>query len=75
VRLEEGAHATLTQNIVSRVGRARVPPMSIAGSARLVLSRNVLAGFGPVLVDGPGAGGQPDLSGNFVLGARPKGAR
>jgi hypothetical protein len=75
VRLEEGAHATLTQNIVSRVGRARVPPMSIAGSARLVLSRNVLAGIGPVLVDGPGAGGQPDLSGNFVLGARPKGAR
>ena len=75
VRLEEGAHATLTQNIVSRLGRARVPPMSLAGSARLVLSRNVLAGFGPLLADGPGAAGQPESSGNFVLGPRPTGAR
>jgi serine/threonine protein phosphatase PrpC len=75
VRLQEGAHATLTQNIVSRVGRTRVPPMSLAGSARLALSRNVLAGFGAVLVDGPGAAGQGDVSGNFVLGSPPKGAR
>jgi PPM family protein phosphatase len=75
VRLEDGAYATLTHNIVSRVGRTRVPPMSVAGSARLVLSRNVLAGFGRVLVDGPGAGGQGDMSGNFVIGPRPTGAR
>jgi hypothetical protein len=75
VRLEEGAHATLTNNIVSRVGRTRVPPLSLAGSAQLVLSRNVLAGFGPVLVDGPGATGQGDMSGNFMLGPRPKGVR
>jgi hypothetical protein len=75
VRLEEGAHATLTSNIVSRVGRTRVAPMWLAGSAQLVLSRNVLAGFAPALVDGPGAVGQGDMSGNFVLGPRPKGAR
>ena len=75
VRLDEGAHATLTNNIVSRVGRTRVPPLSVGGAARLVLSRNVLAGFGPVLMDGPGAPGQGDVSGNFVLVPRPKGAR
>jgi len=75
VRLEEGAHATLTHNIVSRVGRTRVPAISLAGSARLVLSRNVLAGFGPVLLDGPGAAAHGDISGNFVIGARPTGAR
>jgi hypothetical protein len=75
VRLEDGAHATLTQNIVSRVGRTRGPAISLAASARLVLSRNVLAGFGPVLLDGPGAAAQGDISGNFVIGARPKGAR
>ena len=75
LRLEEGAHATLTHNIVSRIGRTRSPAISLAGSARLVLSRNVLAGFGPVLLDGPGAAAQGDISGNFVIGARPKGAR
>ena len=75
VRLDEGAQATLTNNIVSRMGRASVPPISLSGSARLVLSRNVLAGFGPVLVDGPGAAGQDDTSGNFVLVPPPKGAR
>jgi PPM family protein phosphatase len=75
VRLEEGAHATLINNIVSRVGRTRVPPISLEESARLVLSRNVLTGFGPVLMDGPGAAGQGDMTGNFILGPRPKGAR
>jgi PPM family protein phosphatase len=75
VRLEDGAHATLTHNIVSRVGRTRGPAISLAGSARLVLSRNVLAGFGPVLLDGPGAAAHGDISGNFVIGARPTGAR
>jgi PPM family protein phosphatase len=74
-RLEDGAHATLTHNIVSRVGRTRVPAISLAASARLVLSRNVLAGFGPVLLDGPGAAAHGDISGNFVIGARPTGAR
>jgi len=75
VRLDEGAHATLTNNIVSRVGRTRVPPLSVGGSARLALSRNVFSGFGPVLMDGPGAPGQGDVSGNFVLVPRPNGAR
>jgi hypothetical protein len=75
VRLEEGAHATLTHNIVSRVGRTRVPAISLAGSARLVLARNVLTGFGPVLLDGPGAAAQGDISDNFVISARPKGGR
>ena len=31
VRLDEGAHATLTNNIVSRVGRTRVPALSVGG--------------------------------------------
>jgi hypothetical protein len=35
----------------------------------------VLAGFGPVLLDGPGAAAHGDISGNFVIGARPTGAR
>jgi serine/threonine protein phosphatase PrpC len=75
VRLADGAHATLVNNIVSRVGRARTPPMSLAGSAQLVLSRNVLSGFGPALVDGPARKGQVEMSGNFVLGPEPRGAR
>jgi hypothetical protein len=75
LRLEDGAHATLTNNIVSQVGRARVPPISLSGSAQLTLSRNVLAGFGPVLATRAGAPAGVDLGGNFVLGAEPRGAR
>jgi hypothetical protein len=75
VRLEEGAHATLTNNILSHAARARVAPIFLAGSAQLVLSRNVFAGFGPALVGGPGAREPADLSGNFVIGAEPKGVR
>ena len=75
VRLEEGAHATLTNNIVSHVGRTRVSPMSLQGSAQLVLSRNVFAGFGPSLVDGAGAPVKPESSGNFVFGVEPRGPR
>lgn len=75
VRLDEGAHATLEHNIVTRVGSARVAPMTLAASAQLVLSRNVLAGFGPVLADGAGAATPLELSGNFVLGGDARGAR
>jgi hypothetical protein len=75
VRLGEAAHATLTNNIVSHAGRARIPPMSLAASAQVALSRNVFAGFGPVLMDGPGAPVHPDLGGNFVLGVDPRATR
>jgi len=73
VRLEDGAQAVLTGNIVSRVGRGRGAPVSLAGSAHVVLSRNALAGFGPVFVEGGGAPTQVDLRDNFVL-AHPRGA-
>jgi serine/threonine protein phosphatase PrpC len=67
VRLEEDAHATLSQNILTRTVRAAAPPVSLAGSAQLSLARNVFAGFGPTIVDGPS--GSVDLGGNLVLGA------
>jgi hypothetical protein len=75
VRLGDGAHATLSHNVIARAGRADVPPLSLAGSAQVALSRNVLAGFGRTIADAPGA--PLDLGGNFVLGAgaTPKGAR
>jgi hypothetical protein len=69
VRLDDGAHAMLVNNIVSHVGRARLPPLAVTGGAQLVLSRNVFAGFGPVLVERAGGAVQPDVSGNFVIGA------
>ena len=75
VRVGEAARATLTNNIVSHVGRARVAPISLAASAQMALSRNVFAGFGPVLMDGPGAPARPDVGGNFVLGVEPRATR
>jgi PPM family protein phosphatase len=75
VRVGEAAHATLTNNILSHVGRARVPPISLAAAAQVALSRNVFAGFGPVLMDGAGAPAHPDLGGNFVLGVDPRATR
>jgi serine/threonine protein phosphatase PrpC len=66
VRLEEGAHATLSQNIITRAARARTAPVSLAGSAELTLARNVFSGFGPAIVDGATA--PVDLGGNLVLG-------
>jgi hypothetical protein len=75
VRLGEAAHATLTNTIVSHVGRARIAPVSLAASAQVTLSRNVFAGFGPALMDGPGAPPHPDLGGSFVLGADPRANR
>jgi hypothetical protein len=67
VRLEDGAHATLAHNVIVHAGRDRLPPLSLAPAAELVLRRNVLAGFGPVLVEG--ATTPVDLGGNFVLGS------
>ena len=75
VRLEDGARATLTNNIVSRLGRTRGVPISLTGAAQLTLSRNVFSGFGPVLVERAGASVPPDTSSNFVIGVEPRGAR
>lgn len=75
VRLDEGAHATLTNNILTRMGRARTAPISLGASSHVVLSRNVLAGFGPALVEGAGAGSITGLTDNFVVGAESRGAR
>ena len=67
--------ATLTNNIVSRLGRTRGVPISLTGAAQLTLSRNVFSGFGPVLVERAGASVPPDTSSNFVIGVEPRGAR
>jgi PPM family protein phosphatase len=76
VRLDDGAHGTLTNNIVMHVGRGRAVPVMMAGSAQATLSRNVFAGFGGVGAGTGGPGSRDDVwSGNFVVGAEPAGAR
>jgi hypothetical protein len=73
VRLDDGAHATLTNNIVMHVGRGRAEPVVMAASAQATLSRNIFAGFAGG--GSGGAAGADTSTGNFVVGAEPAGAR
>jgi serine/threonine protein phosphatase PrpC len=75
LRLDEGAQARLYNNVFSHVGRGRAVPIAAAASAQLSMSRNVFAGFGPVLAEGAGGPRQLDPSGNFLLAPETKGAR
>ena len=75
VRLDEGAHATLTHNIVSRVGRTRVPPISAgrvsppgALAQRACRVRSRAAGRARC------RRGKATSSGNFVLGRAAEGS-
>ncbi|HEX2310574.1 MAG TPA: protein phosphatase 2C domain-containing protein [Vicinamibacterales bacterium] len=76
VWLDDGAQATLTNNIVMHVGRARAVPVMMAETAQATLSRNVFAGFASIGAGSGGPAGSADWSkGNFVVGAEPAGAR
>jgi serine/threonine protein phosphatase PrpC len=64
----ETAQATLTNNIIVRVGAATDPPIAAGGTTRLTLAGNVFAGFDGEIVRGVSPARRKEiLSGNIIV--------
>ena len=69
--MAEGSQATVSNTVFFRSGPP-APPISVSGSARPSLSRNVFAGFGSDVIKGLSADERRQvLGGNFMVAAEP----
>ena len=69
--MAEGSQATVSNTVFFRSGPP-APPISVSGSARPSLSRNVFAGFGTEVIKGLSADERRQLlGGNFMVAAEP----